>query len=109
MTMERQEILDRLDAIKKQALGTYNGSIIKLVEMQCSLIADLTDYVDIVQFHDSNEEPDDACVSVPEVPEGQPDLPTDNQLPKADVSKPTRKKARKANKTTTDKAKTATK
>jgi hypothetical protein len=90
--MDRLELTDKLNAIRKQSNSTYSGAVIKLTDMLCQLIGEIAD----------------VHVPVFEVQAKVEDLPPYKEVPKPDVSKPEGKKTRKANKATTDKAKTTT-
>ena len=62
--MNSQDVVERLNGIKNQALGTYNGSIIKLVDMLCDIIGDLCE-----ELNDVKGCTCDAKLSMPEVPD----------------------------------------
>jgi len=108
--MERQEFLDQLEAIRKQSVGTYSGSIIKLVEMLCNLLAELHPEI-------PNQDPTivekgsaaDAHIQVPNVQDRVP-LSTDfKEVPQVTVSVPKHKESRKASKDPARKTKTTIK
>jgi hypothetical protein len=106
--VDSQEISDRLEAIKKQSMGTMQGSVIKTVEMLCDLISDMSrDYVDIVPFHEEDFI-DNAHIPVSNVQDDIPISTDTKEMPQVIVSVPEHKKSRKAKKGTTNKAKTTT-
>ena len=110
--MDLPEINDRLNAIRKQSVGTYSGTIIKLVDMICDLIADVT----IVSVHDYNPYEDPVTLDEPEkdnyyaklfVPGVQADFldkPGSDTVPGSEMSKPKDKTNQTANKGTARKA-----
>ena len=101
--MDKQILQDKLEEIRKQALGTYSGAIIKLVHMLCRLIEELHPDQDPTIVEKA-----DAHILLPDLSQELTSSPAPDSVPESELSESGDKTKGNTKKTSTNKDEEAT-